>query len=47
MASGSGTAQQVYVTQMVRPLVEGIDAALDRHHEEMEAAKQRHRAAPR
>ena len=35
MVSGSGTAQQVHVAQMVKPLVEGIDAALDRHHEEV------------
>lgn len=34
MASGSDTAQHVHVSQMVRPLVEAIDAALDRHHEE-------------
>ena len=40
MASGNDTAQQVHVTQMVRPLVEAIDAALDRHHEEIHKSQQ-------
>jgi hypothetical protein len=35
LASGSGTAQQVHVTQMVRPLVDAIDAAVDRYHDDM------------
>ncbi|KAH7623291.1 hypothetical protein Ndes2526B_g01715 [Nannochloris sp. 'desiccata'] len=34
-ASGSGTAQQVHVTQMVRPLVEAIDAGVDRYHDDI------------
>ncbi len=35
LASGSGTAQQVHVTQMVRPLIDAIDAAVDRYHDDM------------
>jgi len=34
-ASGSGTAQQVHVTQMVRPLVDAIDAGIDRYHDDI------------
>jgi transcription initiation factor TFIIH subunit 1 len=35
LASGSGTAQQVHVTQMVRPLVDAIDAGVDRYHDDI------------
>jgi len=34
-ASGSSTAQQVHVTQMVRPLVDAIDAGIDRRRDDI------------
>jgi len=35
MASAPGTAQQVYIAQMVRPMIAALEAALERHREEL------------
>lgn len=45
MSARPGTSEQVYITQMLRPVVASIDAALEKHEEELSLLAKSQQAA--